>query len=220
MRNLSVIAAIALIALAIWGIASFSQKPEEDKKQEPEKVEKLEEVKVAEVKENVYINSMENQNKIATITTNYGTFKIELMEEKAPETVANFVKLAGEGFYDGTKFHRVIADFMIQGGDPNSKDDTKVSQWGMGGPGYTFKDEQNDLALVQGVLAMANAGPNTNGSQFFVITAESTPWLQGKHTGFGKVVEGMDVVMKINSVETGQNDRPVEAVVVEKIEVK
>jgi len=163
---------------------------------------------------------MENTNSVATITTNLGVIKIELFADKAPNTVANFVKLSNEGFYNSTKFHRIIKDFMIQGGDPLSKDDAQINRWGTGGPGYVFNDEQNDVALVEGVIAMANAGPNTNGSQFFIITAEATPWLQGKHTGFGKVIEGLDIVEKIGNVETGAQDRPVEAVVVKSVEIK
>jgi len=154
-----------------------------------------------------------------TIKTNFGDITIGLFDADAPETVKNFVKLANEGFYDGTKFHRVIKDFMIQGGDPNSKD----SDWsndGTGGPGYSFKDEINSHKLVCGTLAMANSGPNTNGSQFFIVTAKETPWLDGKHTVFGKVLEGMDVVKKIEAVKTNSNDHPTEDVVVQKIAVK
>jgi cyclophilin family peptidyl-prolyl cis-trans isomerase len=140
----------------------------------------------------------------ATIQTNHGPIDVELFDEDAPETVANFRKLAGEGFYDGLVFHRVIPDFMIQGGCPQGT--------GTGGPGYTFADEINDHRIVRGTLAMANAGPNTNGSQFFIVTAEATPWLDGKHTAFGRVTSGMDVVDKIQSVETDARDRPVEDV--------
>jgi len=140
----------------------------------------------------------------ATIQTNHGPIDVELFDEDAPETVANFRKLAGEGFYDGLVFHRVIPDFMIQGGCPQGT--------GTGGPGYTFADEINDHRIVRGTLAMANAGPNTNGSQFFIVTAEATPWLDGKHTAFGRVTSGMDVVDKIQSVETDARDRPVDDV--------
>ena len=133
--------------------------------------------------------------------TNKGTIALELFDEDAPKTVANFKKLAGEGFYDGLIFHRVIKDFMIQGGCPQGT--------GTGGPGYTFEDEFNDHKVVRGALAMANAGPNTNGSQFFLVTTEAAPWLDGKHTVFGQVTEGMDVVDKIEGTETGANDRPV-----------
>jgi peptidyl-prolyl cis-trans isomerase B (cyclophilin B) len=150
---------------------------------------------------------MANEN--ATIETNHGTIELELFADDAPETVANFKKLAGEGFYDGLVFHRVISDFMIQGGCPQGS--------GTGGPGYTFRDEINDHPIVRGTLAMANAGPNTNGSQFFLVTAEATPWLDGKHTAFGQVTSGMDVVDEIQSVQTDGRDRPVEPVTMEKV---
>src|SRR3989344_2767207 len=130
-------------------------------------------------------------NIMATLETTYGTITVELFQDKAPKTVENFVALAGQGFYDGTLFHRVIKDFMIQGGDPATK--TNPKDWtkhGTGGPGYAFADEINDAKLVRGTLAMANAGPDTNGSQFFIVTAEATPGLAGKHTAFGKVVDG------------------------------
>jgi peptidyl-prolyl cis-trans isomerase B (cyclophilin B) len=147
----------------------------------------------------------------ATLHTNHGAIEVELFDDDAPKTVENFTKLARDGFYDGVIFHRVIPDFMIQGGDPTGS--------GMGGPGYTFEDEFNDHKVVRGALAMANAGPNTNGSQFFVVTAEATPWLDGKHTVFGQVTNGMDVVDTISSVETDSSDKPHEAVVIERVEL-
>jgi len=155
----------------------------------------------------------------ATLHTNKGDITIELMEKDAPKTVANFVKLAGEGFYDGTKFHRVIKGFMIQGGDPQTKDDTLSARWGTGGPGYTFADEihaknQNDV----GTIAMANAGPNTNGSQFFINTAANSS-LDRKHTVFGKVVSGLEVVVAIEGSTTDESDRPTEAMVIENVSV-
>jgi cyclophilin family peptidyl-prolyl cis-trans isomerase len=156
---------------------------------------------------------------LADIKTNLGTIRVKLYSGDSPKTVENFIKLASQGFYDGTKFHRVIKDFMIQGGDPLSKDDTKKEYWGTGGPGYQFADEINNHKLVKGSLAMANAGPDTNGSQFFIVTAQSTPWLDGKHTNFGEVVGGMDVVEKIGNVATGENDRPQDKVVVESVTV-
>jgi peptidyl-prolyl cis-trans isomerase B (cyclophilin B) len=137
----------------------------------------------------------------ATMQTNAGTIGLELFDEDAPKTVANFKKLAGEGFYDGLIFHRVIKDFMIQGGCPQGT--------GTGGPGYTFEDEINDHKIVRGALAMANAGPNTNGSQFFLVTTEAAPWLDGKHTVFGRVTDGMDVVDAIEATDTDRSDRPV-----------
>ena len=147
----------------------------------------------------------------ATMHTTHGTIQLELFDEDAPKTVENFRRLASEGFYDGISFHRVIADFMIQGGCPQGT--------GTGGPGYTFEDEINQHKIVRGTLAMANAGPNTNGSQFFIVTAEATPWLDGKHTAFGRVVDGMDAVDAIEGSETGPGDRPVEPVLIERIEL-
>ena len=138
----------------------------------------------------------------ATMHTTHGPIEIELFDDDAPKTVENFRKLAGDGFYDGLIFHRVIKDFMIQGGCPQGT--------GTGGPGYTFEDEINSHKLVRGSLAMANAGPNTNGSQFFVVTTPEAPWLDGKHTVFGRVTDGMDVVDKIEGTPTGHNDRPVD----------
>jgi cyclophilin family peptidyl-prolyl cis-trans isomerase len=141
--------------------------------------------------------------------TNKGTISLDLFDEDAPKTVANFKKLAGEGFYDGLIFHRVIKDFMIQGGCPQGT--------GTGGPGYTFEDEFNDHKIVRGALAMANAGPNTNGSQFFLVTTEAAPWLDGKHTVFGQVTEGMDVVDAIEGTDTDRSDRPVEDIRIESV---
>ena len=147
----------------------------------------------------------------ATIQTNHGTIEIELFDEDAPKTVENFKKLAKDGFYDGVIFHRVIPDFMIQGGDPTGT--------GSGGPGYQFEDEQNQHGVERGMLAMANAGPNTNGSQFFIVTAEACPWLNGKHTVFGRVTSGMDVVDKISELDTDASDRPSSDVVMESVQV-
>src|SRR3954470_17510361 len=138
----------------------------------------------------------------ATMQTSEGPIVLELFDEDAPKTVANFKKLAGEGFYDNLIFHRVIKDFMIQGGCPQGT--------GTGGPGYQFEDEFNDHKIVRGALAMANAGPNTNGSQFFLVTTDAAPWLDGKHTVFGQITSGLDVVDAIEATETGANDRPVE----------
>lgn len=151
--------------------------------------------------------------------TTSGDIEIAFFTDKAPKTVANFVTLAQKDFYNSTKFHRVIKGFMIQGGDPLSKGDDKTV-YGRGGPGYQFADEINSEKLVRGVLAMANAGPNTNGSQFFIVTAPSTPWLDGHHTVFGQVVKGMDVVEKIENVRTGQNDIPETAIVVKSVEIR
>jgi cyclophilin family peptidyl-prolyl cis-trans isomerase len=147
----------------------------------------------------------------ATLHTNSGPVTVELFDEDAPKTVDNFRRLSGDGFYDGLTFHRVIKDFMVQGGCPEGT--------GMGGPGYTFEDEPNQHRVVRGALAMANAGPNTNGSQFFVVTADECPWLDGKHTVFGRVVEGMDVIDKLESVETDASDRPREPQVIERVDL-
>ena len=135
-----------------------------------------------------------------TMSTNHGDVELELFDEDAPETVGNFRRLAEDGFYDGLIFHRVIKDFMIQGGCPQGT--------GTGGPGYTFEDEINDHKIVRGALAMANAGPDTNGSQFFIVTTAAAPWLDGKHTVFGEVSDGMDVVDKIEGTDTDAGDRP------------
>jgi peptidyl-prolyl cis-trans isomerase B (cyclophilin B) len=147
----------------------------------------------------------------ATMHTNHGQIEVELFDADAPKTVDNFVKLSKDGFYDGLIFHRVIKDFMIQGGCPEGT--------GTGGPGYQFEDEFNDNKIVRGALAMANAGPNTNGSQFFIVTTDAAPWLDGKHTVFGRVTEGMDAVDSIEGTATGAQDRPVEDVVIERVEV-
>ena len=147
----------------------------------------------------------------ATLQTNHGAIEVELFEGEAPTTVENFRKLAGDGFYDGVIFHRIIPDFMIQGGDPTGT--------GTGGPGYTFEDEFNAHPVARGALAMANAGPNTNGSQFFIVTADACRWLDGKHTVFGQVTNGMDVVDKISAVETDAADRPHDDVVIERVDL-
>jgi cyclophilin family peptidyl-prolyl cis-trans isomerase len=147
----------------------------------------------------------------ATLHTNQGAIVVELFDEDAPKTVENFLKLSRDGFYDGVVFHRVIPDFMIQGGDPTGT--------GTGGPGYSFEDEFNQHKVERGALAMANAGPNTNGSQFFIVTTQAAPWLDGKHTVFGRVRDGMDVVDAISEVDTDPNDKPREPVTIERVEV-
>ncbi len=147
----------------------------------------------------------------ATLHTSEGTIELELYPDDAPKTVENFLKLARDGFYEGVIFHRVIPDFMIQGGDPTGT--------GMGGPGYEFEDEFNQHSVARGALAMANSGPNTNGSQFFIVTAEATPWLDGKHTVFGKVTSGMDVVDKICAAERDDNDRPRTPITIDRVEL-
>ena len=148
----------------------------------------------------------------ATLHTNHGAIEIELLPDAAPKTVENFTKLAGEGFYNGVIFHRVIPDFMIQGGDPTGT--------GMGGPGYQFEDEFNEHKVERGALAMANSGPNTNGSQFFIVTAGACPWLDGKHTVFGKVTSGMDVVDAIEGVDRDGRDKPHTDVAIDRVELR
>jgi peptidyl-prolyl cis-trans isomerase B (cyclophilin B) len=145
------------------------------------------------------------------MNTTAGTIELELFDDDAPKTVENFRKLSTDGFYDGVIFHRVIPDFMIQGGDPDGT--------GRGGPGYTFEDEINDHKIVRGALAMANAGPNTNGSQFFIVTTEAASWLDGKHTVFGQVIAGMDAVDAIEQSPSGAGDRPVDPPSIESIEL-
>ncbi len=147
----------------------------------------------------------------ATLHTNHGPVRVELFADDAPKTVENFERLARDGFYDGLAFHRVIPDFMIQGGCPRGD--------GTGGPGYTFEDEINEHKVVRGALAMANAGPDTNGSQFFIVTTDAAPWLDGKHTVFGAVAGGMEAVDAIEALETGPQDRPVEDARIERVEV-
>ena len=147
----------------------------------------------------------------AVMHTNAGPITFELFDDDAPTTVENFKKLVGDGFYDGLIFHRVIRDFMVQGGCPQGT--------GTGGPGYQFEDEFNDKKIVRGALAMANSGPNTNGSQFFIVTTDAAPWLDGKHTVFGQVTDGMDAVDSIEGEKTGSGDRPVEDQKIERIEL-
>jgi peptidyl-prolyl cis-trans isomerase B (cyclophilin B) len=147
----------------------------------------------------------------ATLHTNHGAIEVELFDDDAPKTVENFTKLARDGFYDGVIFHRVIPDFMIQGGDPTGT--------GTGGPGYQFEDEFNDHKIVRGALAMANAGPNTNGSQFFIVTTDAAPWLDGKHTVFGRVTSGMEVVDAIEQLPTDARDKPRDDAVIERVVV-
>jgi cyclophilin family peptidyl-prolyl cis-trans isomerase len=147
----------------------------------------------------------------AVMKTTEGDITLELFDEDAPKTVSNFKQLAGQGFYDGLIFHRIIPDFMIQGGCPEGT--------GTGGPGYTFEDEINQHKVVRGALAMANAGPNTNGSQFFIVTTDAAPWLDGKHTVFGEVSGGMDVVDRIGTTKTDSRDRPVDAIGIETLSI-
>ena len=165
-------------------------------------------------------NTKINKNMTITMKTNMGDIEIKLNSERTPNTVANFVKLAEARFYNGTRFHRVIKDFMIQGGDPLSKDVAKKNYWGTGGPDYKFADEfLVDDNMVEGDLAMANSGPNTNGSQFFIVTATATPWLNGKHTIFGKVTKGMDIVKKIEDTKVDGGDKPLTDMIVNSVSI-
>lgn len=177
---------------------------------------------MAKTADNGLLSGQENlyaQHQLAVIKTNYGDITVGFYGKESPVTVNNFLNLAKQGFYNKTKFHRVIKRFMIQGGDPNSRGND-ISKYGVGGPGYRFVDEINRYKLVRGSVAMANAGPDTNGSQFFIVTAEATPWLDGHHTNFGKVISGMDVVDQIESVAVDANDRPLKEIIIESIELK
>ena len=208
--NKSLLIAIALIiVLAFLGFLWLSSdQPQEKNTQESNSTEES----------NLTKEESSAEIKTAVIQTNLGDIEIELFEEEAPQTVANFIKLAEDGFYNGVKFHRVIPGFMIQTGDPNSKDDD-WSDDGTGGPGYVFDDEINQYKLIKGSVAMANRGPNTNGSQFFIVTAQATPWLDGKHTNFGYVIDGMTVVSQIEKAQTNAQDHPLKDIVIENIYV-
>ncbi len=203
---------IMVLALVAWFIGSSMHLEKQEKT--PEALSNT-----GEISSQKNIKKTETKNMKAIVKTNKGDIEITLKEEGTPKTVENFVKLAKEGFYDGTKFHRVIKGFMIQGGDPLSKDDNMMDRWGTGGPGYQFDDEiSSDNHNNKGTIAMANAGPNTNGSQFFINVADNN-FLDTKHTVFGKVTQGMDIVEAIESTETFPDDKPVEAVIVESIEI-
>jgi cyclophilin family peptidyl-prolyl cis-trans isomerase len=165
-------------------------------------------------------NMNEEKNQIVSMKTSLGEIQLELFSDSAPATAKNFSDLAGKGFYDGTKFHRVIKGFMIQGGDPLSKDESKKSMWGTGGPGYKFDDELTGTEkYLQGTLAMANSGPDTNGSQFFIVTASPEAPLPPSYTVFGKVISGLDIALEIENVQTAPNDQPMEDVVIESVTV-
>ena len=193
--------AVIVICLAVFSVYSLIKNNSEDNSGENSGVSKIQ------------------KEKVAVLETNLGTIKFKMFYKDAPKTCANFERLTEKKFYDGIKFHRVIKDFMIQTGDPNSRDDD-WSDDGTGGPGYKFEDEINEHKLVRGAVAMANSGPNTNGSQFFIVTAKETPWLDGKHTVFGKVIEGMDIVDKIGNSETNENDHPLKDIVMEKVYIE
>lgn len=236
MKNITItLITIAILILIVVGITKFSsQKNQElaindseeisleetqNETPEPEDQVLLEQTGFTEPEAKVLTQENQETMTTATFTTNQGTFDIELFDNLAPKTVENFTKLAESGFYNGVKFHRVIEGFMIQGGDPLSKDDDMDDRWGTGGPGYQFNDEIHaENRNVVGTIAMANAGPNTNGSQFFINTSNND-FLDTKHTVFGKVTSGIDVVKAIESVETFPNDRPVEPVIITSITI-
>jgi cyclophilin family peptidyl-prolyl cis-trans isomerase len=206
MKNLNIVISI-LVLILFFGLIFFAVNKNESNK----------------TQDNIDINNLiefNENNMKATIQTNKGNIVLELYAEQTPKTSGNFAKLAQEGFYDGTKFHRVIEGFMIQGGDPQTKDDSLQMMWGTGGPGYQFEDEIVDgLSNVTGTISMANAGPNTNGSQFFINVADNT-FLDGRHAVFGRVLEGMDIVLAISQVERNERDVPVDPVVLEKVIVE
>lgn len=214
------ISIIIIVALAFVGLLGYSFKTLNSMAPNKEVSAPVLDVKndiVEESQKKPEINNQKAKNMNVTFKTNKGDVVLELFGDRTPNTVANFVKLAQSGFYDGVKFHRVIKGFMIQGGDPLSKDDTLMERWGTGGPGYKFEDEiTNDNKNDVGTISMANSGPNTNGSQFFINT-KSNNFLDTKHTVFGKVVKGMDVVTLIENVEVNGNDRPIEPVIINSI---
>ncbi|MFH0840936.1 MAG: peptidylprolyl isomerase [bacterium] len=216
---------LLIFSLVLLLLTGCTSQPVVNQEEEIANTDQEKQVEPTEFDEEIEINgqTMKSEELLkaytrAIIKTNLGEIKIKFYGQESPTTVANFLKLANAGFYNGTKFHRVIKDFMIQGGDPNSRDDD-WSNDGMGGPGYMFDDEFNAHKLVAGSLAMANSGPDTNGSQFFIVTAESTPWLDGKHTNFGEVIDGMDVIRAIEIANINENDHPLEDIVIESIEL-
>lgn len=223
-KNILIIIACVILAVLIYSYSSNKNNPDlylgntTDTSQNPDtngQTTTSASSSTAQGTTNTTNNDTKNMN--VTLKTNKGDITIELFASKVPNTVANFKKLAESGFYDGVKFHRVIKGFMIQGGDPLTKDDTKADMWGTGGPGYKFADEINaDNRNDVGTIAMANAGPNTNGSQFF-INVNPNNFLDGKHTVFGKVIKGMDVVEAIEAVPTNGSDRPLSPVIIEKV---
>lgn len=202
---------IIIVAMSV-GLLYFGD-PANSVKKQPKNIQKTN-------METTIKTTEDNITNTVVFKTTKGDITIGLFGKEAPKTVENFLKLAKDGTYAGTRFHRVIKDFMIQGGDPLSKDDSKASMWGTGGPGYKFEDEFNSHKLVRGVLAMANSGPNTNGSQFFIVTTSATPWLDGKHTAFGKIISGMEVVDAIEAAKTLPGDRPAEPITLTSVEVK
>lgn len=212
--------AVAIIVGLVW-IGGTQKAPNAPVNETPESADSRLDAITTETKTEIKseTNTIKKMTTV-TMTTNQGVITLELFGDLKPKTVENFTTLAKKGFYNGTRFHRVIKGFMIQGGDPLSKDIANQPRWGTGGPGYSFADElSTENKNVIGTISMANSGANTNGSQFFINTANNN-FLDTKHTVFGKVIAGMDVVAKIENNKTGQNDRPIEDMIVEKIEVK
>ena len=211
-KGLQIFLSIVLLVI-VGGLVHFSLKTNNRANIEPvENLEVKKDIKQQEI-------NMSTENQVVVLKTNQGDVKVELFIDKAPKTAANFIKLAGERFYDGVRFHRVIQGFMIQTGDPLSKDVANEAMWGTGDPGYKFEDEFGEgLSNVPGTLSMANSGPNTNGSQFFINTGSNT-FLDGKHAVFGKVIEGMEVVTKIEGTPTEPGDKPVSDMIIEKVEL-
>lgn len=208
---------VALLIIAALGVVFFMNKKQtDDTAEKTDASETQANVTPAQTAETAPSTSRTG----ALIKTNMGDIEVEFFGADAPKTVESFTRLSQSGFYDNTKFHRVIKNFMIQGGDPFSKNDAEMGRWGTGGPGYQFDDEINSHKIVRGVLAMANSGPGTNGSQFFIVTAQATPWLDGAHTVFGRVVKGMETVDKIEATKVGPNDVPVSPVIVLGITLK
>jgi len=208
---------VILVVLLVGGIIMFSNKKGGDDKIVVQNATPTN-PEIAKTPDTKPIIKTDNNKKMqATIHTNKGDITVELLDSGVPKTVENFTKLAKEGFYNDVKFHRVIEGFMIQAGDPLTKDDTKKDMWGTGGPGYKFDDELTGKETYkQGTLAMANAGPNTNGSQFFIVTAVDSH-LPPSYTVFGHVVSGMDVALEIEKVARDGRDRPLEPVVIKSI---
>lgn len=218
--NITPIIVIIIFFAVAFGAVYFTSKPAEAPVATNNQPQTQDQVKPETTNTN---NTEKPMTKSTTVIlkTSKGEIELSLLTDKAPNTTANFAKLASEGFYNGVKFHRVIKGFMIQGGDPLSKDESKRQQWGMGGPGYKFNDELSGTEKYpQGTLAMANSGPNTNGSQFFIVTASPEAPLPPSYTVFGKVVKGMDVALAIENVKTGPTDQPLEDVVINSAIVK
>jgi cyclophilin family peptidyl-prolyl cis-trans isomerase len=214
---------LSVMMVFAFGCSNDDSKEEKSDESNAKSTEQTTTLKEQKMPERVKIDpstfeDLSSQYKKAKLETNVGSIVVELFNEESPETVNNFLNLAKIDFYNGTIFHRVIKNFMIQGGDPLSKSDNKALH-GTGDPGYKFEDEFNDEKLVRGSLAMANSGPNTNGSQFFIVTAKETPWLDGMHTNFGKVIEGMDIIDQIENTQTDQRDHPLKDIVIKNIEL-